>query len=67
MKRLYADYLEDMLNAMDAATEFTGGLTEQQLAGDRMRLYATVRALEIIGEAARRIPEEVRERWPGIS
>lgn len=67
MRRLYADYLEDMLGAMDAATEFTGGLTEQELAGDQKTLYATVRALEIIGEAARRIPEEIRGRWPTVS
>ncbi len=67
MTRLFADYLEDMLEAMDAATEFTQGVTAEQFCADRMRIYATIRALEVLGEPAKRIPDEVRGRWPGIS
>jgi uncharacterized protein with HEPN domain len=37
-----------------------------QFTRDRKTVYAVARALEIISEASRRLPEEMKERHPGI-
>lgn len=72
MRRLVLDHLEDILDNALAAREFVGGMTVAAFAADRKTLYAVLRALEVIGEAAKRIPVEVRARhddidWPGMA
>jgi uncharacterized protein with HEPN domain len=51
---------------MDAALEFVADMDAQQFYVDRKTSYAVIRALEIIGEATKRIPEAVRVRYPGV-
>ncbi|ETW92945.1 MAG: hypothetical protein ETSY1_41440 [Candidatus Entotheonella factor] len=53
----------------DAATEalrMTRGRTREELDSDRMFSLAIVRLLEILGEAANRIPRENQAQYPGI-
>jgi len=59
--------LWDMLDAARAAVEFTRGHRYEDLLADRMLRSAVERSLEIIGEAARRVSQEVREGSPEIS
>lgn len=59
-RRVYWGYLRDIREAIEAAQQFVTGMTFEQFADDRKTTYATTRALEIIGEAARRLPSEVR-------
>jgi len=66
MKRAYADYLRDMLDAADKAARFLADVTEEQFRANDEKVFAVVRALEIVGEAARAIPEEVRARYPTV-
>jgi len=42
------------------------GLTRESFAQDTMRIDAVVRNLEIIGEAAKMIPESIRVEYPNI-
>ena len=60
--RDYADYLTDIVEAATKAVGFVRGMTFEQFESDDRTLFAVVRALEIVGEAAKRVPESVRAR-----
>lgn len=64
--RGYLDYLDDIATALDAITSFLQGLDLDGFRGDIKTIYAVTRALEVAGEAAKRLPEDVRARHPGI-
>ena len=49
-----------MLDAVDAAAGFIAGRSRGDLDQDQMLLFALVRAIEIVGEAASKVSEETR-------
>ena len=61
-----AQRLSDIIDNVDAINGFTAGLDLQSFRADRKTVYAVVRALEIISEATRRLPEELLHRHPEI-
>jgi len=65
-KRLYLDYLRDILENLDKAQNFVVGVSKTQLRENVEKLYAVIRALEVIGEAAKHIPPFVRKRYPEV-
>lgn len=56
-KRVYIDYLRDIQDASEKAEHFVEGMDFHDFAKDEKTTFAVVRALEIIGEAAKHIPE----------
>ena len=66
MKRVYTDYLRDMLDNAEKALGFVKGIDFEEFKSDDKSVYAVIRAVEIIGEAARNIPEEIRGKYPEI-
>jgi len=66
MKREIGDYIEDILEAMSNVVEFTKGMSYEEFVKDTKTVYAVIRALEIVGEAAKNIPEDVRKKYPDI-
>ncbi|NJN16010.1 MAG: DUF86 domain-containing protein [Oscillochloris sp.] len=64
--RTYLDFLNDILSAIDDIELFTQGLDAPQFTQDRKTMYAVTHAIEIIGEAAKRIPVEVQSRHPAV-
>lgn len=58
--------LRDILENIAAIREFTAGMELTDLAADRRSLYAVIRALEIISEASRRLPDAVKDRHSEI-
>jgi uncharacterized protein with HEPN domain len=57
--------LLDIRDNILLAQGFLGDLEESGLTEDRKTFYAVIRCLEIISEASRRIPSEVKQRHPG--
>lgn len=62
--RLVEDALADMLEASSKARSFVEGLSFEAFCDDARTQYAVIRALEIIGEAARRVPPDFRAAHP---
>ena len=65
-KREYLDYFKDILDALEKINNFTAGLDFERFAKDDKTTFAVIRALEIIGEAARKIPKSIRSRHPDV-
>lgn len=60
------DYLQDILDAVESAEQFVTDMDYATFASDKKTVFAVVRALEIVGEATKRIPDEIRQRYPGV-
>jgi uncharacterized protein with HEPN domain len=66
MSNEFLDYVEDILDAMDKAEILLDGVAYTQFAADFRINYAVIRALEIMGEATKRLPLELRHQYPTI-
>jgi uncharacterized protein with HEPN domain len=58
--------LRDMLHHIDLAIHFTGGIDVAAFKDDLRTFYAVTRCLEIISEASRRLPSELKARHPEV-
>ena len=72
MPRDYSVYLCDILEAVRKIRAYTAGMSLQSFAADSKTLDAVVRNLEVIGEGAKKIPEDMRARsaevdWKKVS
>jgi uncharacterized protein with HEPN domain len=59
--------VEDMLTAICKIERYTLGMDEELFRQDEKTTDAVVRNLEILGEAARQLPEEFVVRYPNVS
>ena len=66
MPREYKAYLNDILEATRKIEKYTVNLSFDDLADDELIQDAVVRNLEIIGEAVKNIPVEIRNKKPEI-
>ena len=66
MKRTYTDYVQDIIDNCDMAAQFVADVDFEQFQGSAEKIYAVLRALTIIGEAARQIPKSLRDKYPNI-
>lgn len=60
------DYLRDIAENAAKAEAFTARVDFDEFLANEMRAYATIRALEIIGEAVKQVPAELRDKYPEI-
>jgi len=66
LKRESLDYIEDVIDALSKIQQFTQGMEYNDFIKDDKTIFAVVRALEVIGEAAKRISRSVKNRYPQI-
>jgi len=64
--REYLDYLRDIRKAVDKAIEFTEGMKYESFHKDEKTVYATLRALEVIGEASKKVPDSIKDTYPEV-
>jgi uncharacterized protein with HEPN domain len=62
----FLDYVEDIADAMEKAEILLKGVTYDQFESDFRINFAVVRALEIVGEATKRLPMTLRAKYPSI-
>ena len=65
-KREPAAFLADMVQICEEIIDTMAGCDLDAFLADRMRQKAIVRDLEVLGEAARNLPEEMRAGAPGV-
>lgn len=66
VQRGYLDYVRDIVAMMDKIETFTTGLDFDAFVQDDKTYMAVVRALEVIGEAAKHVPLSVRRQYPQV-
>lgn len=66
MKKNIRVYLEDILGSIEKIEAYTRGLTFEQFEQNTEHQDAVIRRLEILGEAVKCVPMDVRERYSHI-
>ena len=65
-KREFTLYLEDMLQSMQRIEEYIGDLDFRKFKMTYLVVDAVVRNFEILGEASKKIPTNIQDKYPEI-
>lgn len=65
-ERIYTDYILDMIDASKKVGKFIEGLSFEEFSLDDKSQYAVIRGLEIIGEASKKLPQSLKDRYPQV-
>ena len=65
-KRDYRLYLKDILDAIAKIENYTKDLSFKEFSKNNLVVDAVVRNFEIVGEASKNIPEELKSQYPDI-
>lgn len=66
MKRDVSIYMTDILENIGLAEDFVKGMDYEEFISDKKTNYAVTRCIEIMGEAAKHVPEGVRKKYSEI-
>ncbi|MBI5306602.1 DUF86 domain-containing protein [Candidatus Wolfebacteria bacterium] len=67
MERDYLDYLQDILNSINEIESFIKGIADFSVFEmDRKTVNAVIRSLEVIGEAVKKIPDDIKNQYSEI-
>ncbi len=66
MSRIYSLYLADIVESCGRIRSYVAEMTYEEFILDNKTVDAVVRNLEIIGEAVKNLPDEVRDLRPEI-
>ncbi len=59
-------YIDDMIEFAQRVVAYTAGLDQLAFVANGLNYDATLRNLELIGEAATHVPEDVRQNYPDV-
>ncbi len=59
-------YIEDIINSIKKIKRYTAGMSFGDFIRDEKTIDAVIRNLEVVGEAAKNVPEEIRQKYPQI-
>lgn len=65
-KRDYGDFVQDILDSINDVGNFIEGMGFEEFIKDKKTVYSVVRAIEIIGEATKNVPEQIRTKYPDV-
>ena len=65
-KRDYSLFIDDILEAIEKVERYITGRTYEDFSGNEMAVDAVIRNFEVIGEAAKNIPEEIKKKYPDV-
>ena len=57
------DYLNDINDSISDILDFTAGMTVEEFAEDKKTQHAVIHCLEVIGEAVKKIPDDIRNKY----
>jgi len=66
MKKDPKIFIEHILESIGAIEEYTDKITRDEFFASRKTQDAVIRRIEIIGEAVKNIPDEMKEKYPDI-
>jgi uncharacterized protein with HEPN domain len=66
MNRNIVIYIKDIFENMEKAEKFIRDITYKEFINDEKTGYAVIRCIEIMGEAAKYVPENIRQKYPQI-
>lgn len=64
--RDFTQFLQDILEAIDSIEGFVKGMEFNEFSGDKKTIYAVMKALEIIGEATKNLPDTLENEYPEV-
>jgi uncharacterized protein with HEPN domain len=64
--RDYKLYVKDILEAAEAIESFVEGIDFEKFRADDKTTSAVIRKFEIIGEAAKHVPDALRDKYPTV-
>lgn len=59
-------YISDILRAIDLIGDFVAGMNYEVFCKDEKTKSAVVMQLHIIGEAAKHVPDDLRNKYPDV-
>ena len=65
-RRDFILFFEDILESIEKIENYTKNISDKEFLKNEMLIDAVIRNFEIIGEASKKIPLEVKERYSGM-
>lgn len=62
----YRDFICDIIESIEDAIEFTKNISFEQFKSDKKTIKATIRCLEVLGEASKNIPDDIKDQYQNI-
>lgn len=66
MKREYILFIEDIIDCIEKIEQFVGDMSFDEFVQDDKTSSAVIRKLEIIGEATKNVPKEIRQKYKNL-